>query len=307
MMGDFEEDAELNRLRRDKSLNKSEKRRLKLEHIHKTYGHLLDLPANCLPVEHKASLGGGLRCFSLSYKRDQAGNKIKIDDKYKRQRCGNPVVKGSFYCKKHKGGNNNALIHGKSRNPIVSMYRTTHDIEFADLLEVYLNDEIILDIKPELASLRVALQQYMKKLVDAKPQNLKEWLGRVEKLVTDEAMNKHEKFTALYAHFNSVDSMTNGNSLDRLARLVDTVSKVILRLQTAANQEQYILTPDGLKMFLRAIVDIVNNTIDDTETKTKVKNALAEVRLATKGNIGNYGGYKRDSIKDAKFIVEENK
>ena len=293
-------------------MNKNSKRMAKLKYLYDEYGFLLDLPAAALPDEHKAKLGGGLRCFNKSCIRDKEGEKIyvmKISNGKekrvaKRKRCGNPAVKGSFYCKKHGGGNNYHLTHGKSRNPILSLYRN-EDVAFADLLEVYMQDETILDLKPELGSLRIALQKYIGKLVDGKPLDLKRFMKSVDMIVLDDILSDSEKFNALKQSFDTIECLTNGDSLDRSGRIVETISRVISRIQQAASQEQYILTPDGLKIFIRAILEVIKDNVEDESVLRKIKEGMLEISVATKGNLATYSSFRKQRVIDAEYSVEE--
>ena len=304
-MGEFEEDVVLKQLRRDKTVSKETRRRNVLNHIKEKYGYLLDLPNNCLPPEHKASLGGGLRCFSMAWLRDKKTSNKILNKKGKgtKVRCGNPAKKGSFYCKKHGGANVNALVHGKMRNPVMAAYRTDADIPFGNLLELYLQDETVMDIKPELASLRVALNKYVKQLVEGAPLDIQDFMSHTRDLMDNELTSDVEKYFALKTLFDRVESLTNGHSLDRLARIIETISRVVERLQKAANSEQYAMTPDGFRIFLRAIVDVIQNNVTDEEALDKVKNQLMAISVNTKGRVGNYHGLSK--VKDAEYTVEE--
>jgi len=58
------------------------------------------------------------------------------------------------------------------------------DPEFGDLIEAYLQDDAVLDVKPELASLRAALNKYTERLVNAKPVNPKAFVKHAKNIMS---------------------------------------------------------------------------------------------------------------------------
>lgn len=301
-------DEELRRIATNKEVSKSWKTKQKAKYLFEAYGYLLDLPNNCIPEEHKAKGIKTIKCFGRSFVRNPKTKEKQKNSKgkFKRKRCSSPCVKGTFYCHKHGGGNTHALVNNKSRNPILSLYRKQGDPEFGDLIEAYLQDETVLDVKPELASLRAALNKYTERLVNAKPVNPKVFVKGAKNIMEEDYLSDYEKYVALKALADSVETLTSGDSLDRLTRIVDTISRVIHRVQTAANNEQYILTPDGLKVFLRCIIDIIKEHVEDVGTVNKIKEGFLEISTITKGKLGNYHNIKKENIKDADFTVEKS-
>ena len=280
----LKEDGTYMELVRDKELNKSKKIEMKRKHLEDNYQYLVDLPPSCLPEEHKAKLGGGLRCFRLVAKRNEDGNKIKGSTK----RCGNPSVKGSFFCKKHGGANTHNLVHGKMRNPMLSIYRGSFNNELGDLLELFVNDRDIMDVKPELIALRVALNQYVEKLANAKPVNAKMFVREMRKITSDEEMTNLEKFVMMKELFDNVATLTDGDSIDRIARTVESISRVIERIHKMQTRDDFMLTKEGLRIMLRAIVDAFNDVVEDEDKRKNLREALLAISVQTGGDISRY-------------------
>jgi len=292
----IEEDYEYKLIRTDKVLSNSQKREKKLEYLTEKYGYFLSLPASCLPDEHRAKLGGGLRCFSFVFNRTDEGTKIKGDKK----RCGNPVVKGSFFCKKHGGGNSHNLVHGRNMNPMLSAYKKTYDGSLGDLLTCFVNDKDITDMRPELLSLRVVLNNYVSKLIDGKPANPKRFVKEAKNIVNAEELTDIEKFVMLKDLSDSVHTLTDGDSIDRLARVTETVSRVIERINKTQSKDDFILTPEGLRIFLRAIVDVINDHVLDENIKRSLHEALINISIKTGGDLSKY----KTNLIEADYIVE---
>ena len=96
-------------------------------------------------------------------------------------------VKKSFFCKKHGGGNSYALAHGnRSQYSITGgEYGKKMDTHFSDLLEIFLNDPQITDLRPELAAMRMVFTEYLEELTSEKtkeaPKNLIRSIKRITK------------------------------------------------------------------------------------------------------------------------------
>jgi hypothetical protein len=294
----LEENQEYLNIIKNKDLSKSQKKNKKSEFLYEKYGYLLNTPSSCLDPEHKANLGGGLKCFHLTYKRDKDGNKIKNV----RKRCGNPAVKGSFFCKKHGGGNNYNIIHGRNINPMISAYKNVFNNQLGDLLDIFVNEEDILDAKPELMALRIVLNNHIKKLVNNKPSNPKRLLDKIVGIIEDEGLSNYERFSLVKDITDSVSTITDGDSIDRISRTVETISRVIERLHKIQSKDEFILTKEGLKIFLRAIVDIMNDVVEDRDVKNKFKEALLSVSVQTGGDLSKY---HNKNVVDAEYTVED--
>jgi len=272
----------------EKALTKEQKRKQKLEKLLKKYGHLLSIPAGVLPLEHKAPLGGGLKCFQKIYQRKN-GKKIKNLPKI---RCTNPAVKGSFFCKKHGGGNTHAMVHGKRRMSSITggLYGRGMQQDFSNLLEEFLNDPKMVDLRPELAALRLALSEYMSELTSGEPkQSPKRLIKYIKDITESENTNYGEKFVLIRDLCASQSFLTDGDSLDRLYKIIETISRVAERMHKIQMQDNYILTPDGLKVFLRSIVDLLKQTIPDPDILKEIQEKLLEISMQTKGNIHDVG------------------
>lgn len=293
----LKEDYEYKMIRLDSNLSKDKKSEKKLDFLMEKYGYLIALPASCLPDEHRANLGGGLRCFSFVSLRNEDGRRIKGKNK----RCGNPVIKGSFFCKKHGGGNTYGLVNGKSMNPMLAAYKKAFDGSLGDLLSCFVNDKDMTDIRPELVSLRIILNNYIKKLVDGKSINPNRFMKEINNIVEIEELSNTEKFVMIKNLSDSIHTITDGDSIDRLTRVIETLSRVTERINKIQSKDDYILTPEGLRIFLRAIVDIINDNIEDESAKRNIHEALMTISLKTGGDLNKY---KKEDIIEADYQVE---
>jgi len=265
--------------------SKDAKRMQKFKKLMQKYGYLLNLEPKDLPKKHKAKLGGGLRCFQRVYPRDDNGNKMR---EFARVRCGNPTARGSFYCRNHGGGNSYALVHGKStmNKHTGGAYGRGMPVEFSDLLEEFMNDPNITDLRPELSALRMALARYLEELTSdttkEQPVNL---IRQIKRILKDETSSNLERFIMVRDLCASQSFITDGESLDRLNKTVETISKIAERMHRIQSKDNYILTPDGLKIFLRAIVDILQEKIIDPKILKEIRDKLMEIHTRTEGDL----------------------
>jgi len=283
-------------MHKQKNQSKNGLRQKKLNKLLDKYSHYLDMPSKLLPDEHRAPLNGGLRCFQKVYQRDKNNNKIK--DK-KKIRCNNPSVKKSFFCKKHGGGNSHALVHGNRTNYSMTggQYGKNMDGHFSDLLEVFLNDPKITDLKPELAAMRMMMSEFLEELTSDKPKiSPKKLVGGIKRILKIDTMTPSEKFSAVRDICSSQSFLTDGDSIDRLSRLVGEIGKTVERMHRIQTQDNFILTADGLKVFIRSIVDILKEKVEDN-VLGDIREQLLKISMQTKGNLSE----AREKIHDADF------
>ena len=100
-------------------------------------------------------------------------------------------------------------------------------------------------------------------------------------------MNNSKKFIAVRDFCLQQSSITDGESIDRLTHLVDTISKVIDRINRTQNKDEFIMTPDGLKVLLRSVVDILKNNIEENILE-KIKEELITISVRTRGDLSRY-------------------
>lgn len=259
------------------------------------HGWKLTVPPSLLDKEDKAPLSGGLRCFKRIYPRDDLGRKIKGEIKF---RCKNPAVAGSFYCKKHGGGNSNSLIHGKSAGG--SMYRGAFQSDLGDFFKSFLEDPCIMDLKPELSTLRTLLTKYVAELSNTKPiKNSHKKVREMKRILTSNIMSPFEKFIAVKEFCDRQAFITDGESMDRIMVLCDHIGKLVERIHKMQNKDEYILTPDGLRILLRSIIDIMKDVVPEDKME-EVKNRLMEVSVRTQGDLRSYGDKMEKVMKKVK-------
>lgn len=273
-------------------MSNEEKKQERYRKLVENNGWKLDVPATMLPDGDKASFGGGLRCFQNVYLRDDFGNKIKTSPK---MRCGNPAIKGSFFCKKHGGGNTNALVHGK-RALSSSLYRGAFQTNLGTLFDQFLNDPTVSDLRPELATLRTILVKYVSSLNNTeKIDRPNKKLKIMKSILSDQILNPEEKFIQIKEFCNRQSLLTDTESIEKIGYLCDLIAKINERMARIQNKEQFTLTPDGLKLLLRCIVELITKYVPENQIE-EIKKELVNLSIRTQGDLKN--------IKDAEIIQE---
>ena len=262
--------------------------------MYEKYGHLIGSETNDIPTKHRA-MAGGLRCFKRIPKRDEHGNKT-VDAP--RIRCGKICTKGSLYCKTHGGGNSRALTNGNRTTTTLDTYKGVHKNDLSVLMTAFINDPKLLDQKAELAVVRTVLTNYMKKIVEGEemPSNPKRKLNIIQNYMLDENLTSVEKLINIKQVTDSIRSLDDGQVIDRINRCVETVGKVIDRIHKMETKDDFKLTPEGLKIILRGMGDVLLTHVTDQNLLKDIRISLAEISTKTQGDLTKY-----QDIVDAEF------
>lgn len=273
-------------------LTKNQRRALRHKELLEHHGWKLNVPPSALEKKDRAGLGGGLKCFRMVADRDENGNK-----KDTQHRCGNGCVKGSFFCKKHGGGNNYNLVHGKNQSVSGSLYRGAFKADIGDLFEAFLNDPGLLDLKPELSALKLCLNQYIKKLSSENKtvRNAKKGIKIIRNVVKSKELNDEEKWRYIKDFCARQSTLTDGESLDRILSIVDTTSRVVERIEKIQNRDEFLMTADGLKILFRCIIDVIRDNADP-DTLKRVKTSLLQISTRTQGDLSKYTEMKQIEV-----------
>ena len=265
-------------------LTKQQKYAERVRILMEKHGHKLNIPSTILDPEDRAGLGGGLKCFTMVFDRKPDGT--KLDTKH---RCGNPARKKSFFCKKHGGGNQHALTTGE-RSMIASAYRGVLKTDTGALFDAFLNDPTLLDLKPELSAMRTCLTEYLKKVSmnSKKVGSSRKALSMIRLILKDDMTAKDEKWERIKMFCSNQTVLTDGESLDRITRMIDTISKVVERIEKHTNKEEFQLSIDGLKIMYRCIIDIIRKRVPDEKTLKLVKEDLVQINTRTQGDVSKY-------------------
>ncbi len=278
--------------------------------INKMFGHLKPFKDIVVPVEHRSNINNlhSLRCFKKRYQKNEDGTK---NFELPKIRCKKGVVEGYLFCNRH-GGQNYPVTVNKLDNelrPLTSstakMYRGIYEAEMGNLMEVFLNDPQILDLKPELSQLRTILINYMK--IASRPPEASssaKFLSIVKNILNDETTTSGEKYKGIIDLSESMVTLGSGKFIDRVNRCVENIAKVIERIHKYETKDDFMLTIDGMKLMLRAIVDLLDKNVKDEETKNSIKEALTKLSIETKGDISLYKRANR-SVVDAEIIEEK--
>lgn len=257
-------------------IQKIEKKKRKF--LYKKYGDLINKDPVEIPTEHRCKLNGGLRCF-------RRYEKIKEND-VKKFRCGNPASSGSLFCKRHGGGNTKAVTTGTFSTTAI-MYAGVHKNELKDILLSFLNDPCILDLKPELANARTLLRTYIEKLSNAKPKNPNRFVMIIKNILDDKDTTSMDKYMAIKILVEEQASLMDGRAIDRINRTIETIGRTVDRINKSVNKNDFVLTPDGLKIILRAIVEIIKSFVIDKDIQTRIREELLKISTLTKGDLSS--------------------
>ena len=260
--------------------------------LYERYGHLVNFLNVIVPVQHRLNKENqhSLRCFRMRFKTDDEGNKLYDEAKV---RCKKPAIVGSLYCRCH---NKRAdVIKGTDGVPASlgdenrKLYINAYDVELGSLMTAYLNDPKILDLKPELASLRVILNNYISKLCEPASGDKQSFLREIEETINNDDLSETEKYWEIVNKSLNEQTLSNGSAIDRINRCVTTISGVMEKLHKWENAGDYNLTPEGLKVFVRGLVDAINTVIKDDNIKNELREAIMSVGTVTKDKIPSFG------------------
>lgn len=211
-----------------------------------------ELPAEDLTRHNK------LRCHYPKHRKDDAGNILEG-----RVRCKSDAAEGSLYCKGHLGGTQANLKDGGS-STIINHFRKQYHVTLGSAFDRFLNDPSLLDLKPYFAQLGVLLSEYVAQFKDSKVSNVveKKKIIKLMKIVLKEKkLGTIDKFDQIRELVFRQEDILNGDSLDRIRKLVETISKVGERISKIENRPEFMLTPDGYKMMLRQLTDIIKENL----------------------------------------------
>lgn len=255
----------------------------KRKSLYRNYGYLIRLPIEELPEKHK-SFNGGLRCFRRIHQRDEEG--VKLID-LKKVRCKKTCANGSLYCDKHGGNNSRALTRGDRRNRSLQIYRKSYDHTLGDLLEAFVNDPNIVDLSSELGTLRLLMNNYINRLsnyhTDIK--NPKALCKLVKKILKRDDFSDLDRFVYIKEVVDSYTSLSDGQSIDRINRLVDGIGRAVERMYKMQHKEDFYLTQEGLKVFLRGVIEVIRENVKDEAILNMIRSELLQVKLNTGGEL----------------------
>lgn len=265
------------KIKRDFKKEKEKRKRL-----YKKYGHLIGCSTEDIPAKHRATRGG-LRCFKRIYPRDEHGNKIRGEE---RVRCGKVCSKGSLYCKTHGGANSKALVKGGRSE--LDPYRGAYTKDLGKILEVFINDPDILSHKRELGTLRLLLTEYIKRYSSNKPlKNPRKLISLMQEVLEQDHLSHAEKFNLVKEIVDQETSLTDGNVVDRISRLVENIGKSIERIDRVERKADFFLTPEGFKIVLRTVIELVNVHVKDTQIQEAIRKGLLEAGTKTTNGVEN--------------------
>lgn len=277
--------------------------------IYQKYGHLIPYKYVEIPVKHRFNKKNphSLRCFKMKYQKDKDGNKLLELPKV---RCKKHVVEGYLYCRYHGGkqyvesDHLPALAEKNEMSTTARAYKEIYSADLGDLLEKFMNDPNMLDLKPELANMRLILNNYIKKLVErpmASSRN--DFMSQLRDIFAQDEVTDDWRFERIMELAESMSTITNGRCIDRINRCIESVGRTVERIHKYEQRGDFVLTPEGLKVMLRAISELLDKSIKDVTLKTEIKKNLLTLSIETKGDVSKY-----DDVKNiTKEVIEIEK
>jgi hypothetical protein len=273
--------------------------------INEKYGHLIPYDLIEVPLEHRHNKDNihSLRCFKKIYQRDKERNKLLDLPKV---RCKKHVEKGYLFCKFHGGRKNDVITYdkdGEIKNQKIQIYKNVYNLELGTLIETFINDPGILDLKPELGALRGIMINYIKQ-ASKEPDvtSKREALNFIREILYDDEMKEDTKFNKISEMINNFLTITSPEFIDRVNKTVDVLGKTIERIRKYETKDDFLMSPEGLKLMLRALVDLLDDSIENVDVKKKIVEGLYNLSTQTKGDISSY---KRTKYVDAEVIDEK--
>ena len=280
--------------------DKSEAIPSSLKAVKQLYSHLIPYDVIEVPIEHRVRKKNphSLRCFRKIYQRDLERKKLTDLPKV---RCKKKVVNGYLFCKYHGGKINLPAVRDGEQKTTTQIYRQMYDAEMGDLLECFLNDPKLLDLKPDLANLRLILNNYIKKLLE-KPtiSGVRDFNIKSMNVLVSDDMTEEEKFDAILKMVESINSITNGKCIDRINRCVEQLGKLVDRIHKFETNENFLMTPEGMKLFLRAMIEVLDKNISDDTIKKLIRQELLTISVETRGDVTKYNF--RENMIDAEVV-----
>ncbi len=275
------------------------KERSKRSRLYQKWGYLIGAETKDIPKKQRCKTGG-LRCFRRMTETDEHGNTIPAGVK---RRCKKSCSKGSLYCKSHGGGNSKALVRGARTTATLDAYKGIHNAGLQDLMSTFLNDPKILDHKAELVTLRLILINYISEIQKGKtkPKNTRKMLRLIEQVMENQEMTEVDKLLTIKEITDSIRALDDGAVIDRINRCVDTIGKTIDRIHKVETKDNFMLTPEGLKILLRGVLDVLREYVTSEAVLKDIRGALMTIAVKTGGDLARY-----DEITDAEHTMVSN-
>jgi len=237
--------------------------------VQNKYKDYLECSDNEIPSEHLTN-EGSLKCFF--------GITKNINGEIKRLRCKKQAKLGTLFCEKHKIEETSVIVKKDEKNP--------YQNKLSDLFESYLNDPSLVDHKQDLATLRTLLTGYINKITASDPLSKKDFVHKCKLIVDSDAYSGDlDRYDALKDVFESQSSLFDDKTIKNINELVNNIRRGIETIQKLNVQDSFILQPEGFKIFLRAIVDILKMNVLDKELLLKIQTHFLDVSVITQGNL----------------------
>jgi hypothetical protein len=242
--------------------------------LYKKYRYLLKKNTEDIDKKHLIDFHGGktLRCFH--YRKEKTDEEIKI------YRCPTACKPGSIFCGKHDF--DRALTEVKKKE-LPRVYKN----ELHNLLQTYLDEPSILDHKQDLAILRTMLTGYVNKLSSPDKIGVSGFLARLRNILNTDTYYTTDalKYEGVMDTFYDHQDLFSDKSIRNINDTVKNIGTAIERINKVNVGDQFLMTPEGLSVFLRAMIEIMKNHITDKDVMLQIQSELMTISVATKGNL----------------------
>jgi hypothetical protein len=147
---------------------------------------------------------------------------------------------------------------------------------------------------------RAVLHNYLTKITEGEkhPKNAKKMLGVIERTLYNEDMTDIDKLLTIKEVCDSIRALDDGQVIDRMNRCVETIGKTIDRIYKIETKDNFMLTPEGLKILLRGVLDVLRESVDNEDTLKQIRDSLFKLSVKTGGDLTKY-----DQIVDAEHTM----
>lgn len=255
---------------RIEQVNKEKRARL-----YDKYGYLIGASIAHIPRKHLTEHTRKLRCF---YRKLVKGEVI---------RCEHEAAKGSLYCNElHNGNSASSLITKEQNYESIINYKGSYKNKLAIVFDAFLKDGSITDHKRELATLRTVLSNYIETVTESpNADDVYEKVNYIQSICNREDYDILRKWRMIKKYVEKEKSINDPQVIDRINSLVDNIGKSIERIVKVEQSSDFGLSPEGYKLLLRAIIEVITANVPDPQILKNVKEEFMKISVVTGGKI----------------------
>ena len=102
----------------------------------------------------------------------------------------------------------------------------------------------------------------------------------IRKITAAEHLDYEEKFAAIKEIIDNEQDLTDQSVILSIMRLVDTIGKTIDRIDKVERKSDFLLTPEGLKILMVGVSEVINEVVLDREMLGKIYHGLENIHTS---------------------------